>query len=498
VFDLGFYYLVPYTSIVLIVVLFHVTPYVDRLSEFMTLLGYWGLASPAFAYVCSFVFARATSAQQMMMMVNTLLALIIIGIILLLEGVGGDAISTPIRFMGMLIPNVCIGLSVWTFVSDGQLANENSTSIGDDGMLPVYVLLGEAIIYFVLAIAMENTQDKAAKGYAKTKIGTMDEVAADRCQPQGDNAKYLREMVESSKFKGFIFGMIILNMVVVVIDMSNENATNVQTVLIFDMLNYLFTFVFIAEMGFKLGGMGPLGYVKDPFNIFDGVLVLMSIAEIMMAGNSTFTAARTGKVAGKTGRMLKLLRLFKFAKMLRLLRYARFMQVAEYEVKQTHQQMMDNKKEELLRTKSSGRRESIVKRLSLLGGEYVEGSAVDVERKRITRRLSRRYTTSSVGGEDDSDDEAAAEAERNERGDAVAINNLVKVFERPGDLPPITATNDIGFGVRQGEIFSLLGPNGAGKSTVLNMMTGSIAPSSGEIYVLDKNISTQFDAIKSR
>lgn len=87
--------------------------------------------------------------------------------------------------------------------------------------------------------------------------------------------------------------------------------------------------------------------------------------------------------------------------------------------------------------------------------------------------------------------------ERTERGDAVAINDLVKVYQRPG-LPAITATNDIGFGVRQGEIFSLLGPNGAGKSTVLNMMTGSVAPTSGEIYVLDKNISTQFDQIKSR
>jgi ABC-type multidrug transport system ATPase subunit len=218
-----------------------------------------------------------------------------------------------------------------------------------------------------------------------------------------------------------------------------------------------------------------------------------------MAGNSTFTAARSGKVAGKSARMLKLVRLFKFARMLRVLRYARFMQVAEYEVKKTASQMMDVEKEDLLRTKSSGRRESIVKRLSLLGGEYVEGSAVDVERTRITRRLSRRATMNSSLNEDGTNnDDEEMEMERKERGDAVAINNLVKVFERGGDLAPITATNDIGFGVRQGEIFSLLGPNGAGKSTVLNMMTGSVAPTSGEIYVLDKNISTQFDMIKSR
>ena len=504
-FDMLFFFSIPYASTVIIVVVFNVQPYNGNLGEFMTLLAYWGMSSPAFSYVASFIFARASTAQQMMVTLNTIIAVMFIGLVLLLESVIGEQIATPIRFVGMLFPNVCLGFSFWTFTMKGTLTTEGA-SISDDGMLPAYIMLGQSFVYFTLAIAMENTQDKAAKGYAKTKIGTMDEEAADSCQPSGPNAKFLREMTESSKFKGFIFGMIILNMVVVIIDMGNEgsDSASLSRVLIFDMLNYFFTLVFIAEMVFKLGGSGPIGYTADPFNIFDGMLVLLSIAEIFMAGNSTFTAARTGKVVGKSGRMLKLLRLFKFVRMLRILRYARFMQVAEYEVKQTAGQMMEIEKEELLRTKSSGRRESIVKRLSLLGGEYVEGSAVDVERKRITRRLSRRYTASSRSSLDDMEEgeETAAQVEeeafeRTERGDAVAINNLVKIFERPG-LSPITATNDIGFGVRQGEIFSLLGPNGAGKSTVLNMMTGSVVPSSGEVYVLDKNITTQFDQISSR
>ena len=502
VFDLLFFYSIPYASTIIIVVAFDVKPYSDELGDFMTLLGFWGLASPPFAYVCSFIFAKPATAQQMMMTLNTIVALMVMGAILLLENIGGSAISTPVRFIGMMNPNVCLGLSLWTFSNEGTLRVTGDGSIAKDGMLPVYILLGQAAIYFILSIAMENTQDAAAKGYAKSKIGTMDEVAADGCQPSGPTAKSLREMTDSTKFKTFVFSMIVANMVVVVIDMGSEDVTDVRQVVIFDMLNYLFTLVFVVEMLLKLAGMGPIGYIKDPFNIFDGLLVLLSIVEIFIAGNSTFTAARTGKLAGRTGRVLKLVRLFKFARMLRILRYARFMQFAEYEVKKTSSQMMDIAKEELLRTKSSGRRESIVKRLALLGGEYVEGSAVDIERKRITRRLSRRYALDAqsrgVGPEPDEDDEAAEEMARQERGDAVAINNLIKVFERPGDLTPVTATNDIGFGVRQGEIFSLLGPNGAGKSTVLNMMTGSIAPTSGEIYVLDKNISTQFDQIKSR
>lgn len=64
----------------------------------------------------------------------------------------------------------------------------------------------------------------------------------------------------------------------------------------------------------------------------------------------------------------------------------------------------------------------------------------------------------------------------------IEVKNLIKDF---GD---IKAINNISFNVHKGEIIALLGPNGAGKSTLMNMIAGFLAPSSGEIYVLDKNI----------
>jgi ABC-2 type transport system ATP-binding protein len=46
-----------------------------------------------------------------------------------------------------------------------------------------------------------------------------------------------------------------------------------------------------------------------------------------------------------------------------------------------------------------------------------------------------------------------------------------------------TATDDVSFAVRRGEIFGLLGPNGAGKSTTFKMLCGLLRPSAGEARV---------------
>ena len=42
---------------------------------------------------------------------------------------------------------------------------------------------------------------------------------------------------------------------------------------------------------------------------------------------------------------------------------------------------------------------------------------------------------------------------------------------------------DLSFNVQRGEILGFLGPNGAGKTTTMNMLTGNLAPSAGQIIV---------------
>ena len=53
---------------------------------------------------------------------------------------------------------------------------------------------------------------------------------------------------------------------------------------------------------------------------------------------------------------------------------------------------------------------------------------------------------------------------------------------------PITAVDNVSFNVKKGEILGFLGPNGAGKSTTMKMITGFLAPDSGDAKICGNSI----------
>lgn len=55
------------------------------------------------------------------------------------------------------------------------------------------------------------------------------------------------------------------------------------------------------------------------------------------------------------------------------------------------------------------------------------------------------------------------------------------------DYKTVRVVDNITLTVKQGEIVGYLGPNGAGKSTTIKMMTGVLAPTSGELIVNGRN-----------
>ena len=57
------------------------------------------------------------------------------------------------------------------------------------------------------------------------------------------------------------------------------------------------------------------------------------------------------------------------------------------------------------------------------------------------------------------------------------VKNLVKRYGNHA------AVNDLSFTVETGKVVGFLGPNGAGKSTTMNMITGYIAPTEGEVLI---------------
>ena len=53
----------------------------------------------------------------------------------------------------------------------------------------------------------------------------------------------------------------------------------------------------------------------------------------------------------------------------------------------------------------------------------------------------------------------------------------------------LVAVNNINFTVQAGQIMGLIGPNGAGKSTTFNLITGVLAPTSGQVTYRGENIT---------
>ena len=59
----------------------------------------------------------------------------------------------------------------------------------------------------------------------------------------------------------------------------------------------------------------------------------------------------------------------------------------------------------------------------------------------------------------------------------IEVKNVTKKYGKA------VAVEDISFTINDGEIVGLLGPNGAGKSTTMNILTGYIEQTSGEVTI---------------
>ena len=77
-------------------------------------------------------------------------------------------------------------------------------------------------------------------------------------------------------------------------------------------------------------------------------------------------------------------------------------------------------------------------------------------------------------------------------GPAVETTCLVRQF---GDFVAVDNLNLI---IRRGSFFGFLGPNGAGKSTTIKMLTGLLAPTSGRVRVLGRDIGEEPLEVKRR
>jgi branched-chain amino acid transport system ATP-binding protein len=67
--------------------------------------------------------------------------------------------------------------------------------------------------------------------------------------------------------------------------------------------------------------------------------------------------------------------------------------------------------------------------------------------------------------------------------DLLRVESLAKRFGG------ITATDDLTFGIPEGQLHAVIGPNGAGKTTLIAQLSGQLVPDSGRIYFAGSDIT---------
>jgi ABC-2 type transport system ATP-binding protein len=67
---------------------------------------------------------------------------------------------------------------------------------------------------------------------------------------------------------------------------------------------------------------------------------------------------------------------------------------------------------------------------------------------------------------------------------------LLEVIDLHKRYGPVTALGRVRFDVQEGEMFGLLGPNGAGKTTLLSILSCLTEPTSGEVRIQGKRITS--------
>uniref|UniRef100_A0A8C0VMG3 Calcium voltage-gated channel subunit alpha1 H n=1 Tax=Cyanistes caeruleus TaxID=156563 RepID=A0A8C0VMG3_CYACU len=117
----------------------------------------------------------------------------------------------------------------------------------------------------------------------------------------------LKRIVESKYFNRGIMIAILINTLSMGIE-YHEQPDELTNAL--EISNIVFTSMFALEMLLKLLAFGIFGYIKNPYNIFDGIIVVISVWEIIGQSDGGLSVLRTF-------RLLRVLKLVRFMPALR-------------------------------------------------------------------------------------------------------------------------------------------------------------------------------------
>jgi urea transport system ATP-binding protein len=67
-------------------------------------------------------------------------------------------------------------------------------------------------------------------------------------------------------------------------------------------------------------------------------------------------------------------------------------------------------------------------------------------------------------------------------------NNILEIKNLTVSFDGFKALNNLNFSIEEGELRVIIGPNGAGKTTFLDIITGKVKPTEGEVFFKGKNL----------
>uniref|UniRef100_A0A665W3J5 Calcium voltage-gated channel subunit alpha1 Ib n=1 Tax=Echeneis naucrates TaxID=173247 RepID=A0A665W3J5_ECHNA len=164
------------------------------------------------------------------------------------------------------------------------------------------------------AEAEEGAVEEADREGAQSDVKENDKKSRGGCRPKKGCTELWHEMrmklwsiVESKYFNRGIMIAILINTISMGIEHHEqpEELTN-----ILEICNIVFTSMFSLEMILKLTAFGSFNYLRNPYNVFDGIIVIISVCEIVGQSDGGLSVLRTF-------RLLRVLKLVRFMPALR-------------------------------------------------------------------------------------------------------------------------------------------------------------------------------------
>ncbi|KAG7209645.1 hypothetical protein KM043_011292 [Ampulex compressa] len=125
--------------------------------------------------------------------------------------------------------------------------------------------------------------------------------------------RWIKKLVEYKYFQQGILLAILINTLSMGIEYHNQPE---KLTVVVEISNIVFSVVFAVEMLLKIIAEGPFGYISNGFNVFDGVVVVLSVVELCQA----FVEERGGSSGLSVLRTFRLLRILKLVRFLPNLR----------------------------------------------------------------------------------------------------------------------------------------------------------------------------------